>query len=198
MLKKGIRYNIKPTLPNAKPEWLVSKHEGKMPAIVYKGESIVDSIAIAEYLEKKFPHTSLTRQGAYSYQEVLEKIADFFPSLAAFIKNKDSSKDASLKQKVEDQLNLIDELLRTTPGQYLCGIELTLADLYLLPQLFHAMVTLERFKGIEIYHVNGTPTRPALENYLARMLDLEEFNNKRAYYNIDQVVYGWKVARGEL
>jgi len=29
------------------------------------------------------------------------------------------------------------------------------------------------------------------------MFDLEEFNDKRAYYNVDQVIYGWKVARGE-
>ena len=189
MLKKGIRYNVRPTLPG--------KME-KMPALVHKGITIVDSVSIAEYLEKTFPHTSLTRQGAFSYQEVMEKTAGLFPALAAYIKNKDSSNDAALQVAFEKQLDLLDELLRSAPGQYLCGIEITLADLYLLPQLFHAMVTLDRFKGIEIMHINSTPTRPALENYLSRMLDLEEFNNKKAYYNVDQVIYGWKVARGEL
>ena len=198
MLKKGIRYNVNPTLPTTKPDWLVSKHEGKMPALVHKGVSMVDSIAIAEFLERTYPHNTLTRQGAYSYQEILEKTSGFFPALSACIKNKDASKDASLIAPVLAQLDAMDELLRSTPGQYLCGIEISLADLYLLPQLFHAIVTLERFKGLEIYHVGGNPTRPALENYLARMLDLEEFNDKRAYYNIDQVVYGWKVARGDL
>lgn len=190
MLKKGIRYNVKPTLPSTKPDWLVSKHEGKMPALMHKGTSMVDSVAIAEYLERTFPHTTLTRQGAYSYQEVMEKTSGFFPALSAFIKNKDSAKDAALQASVEAQLDVLDELLRSTPGQYLCGIELTLADLYILPQLFHAMVTLEHFKGIEFYHVGASPTRPALENYLARMLDIEEFNNKKAYYNVDQVIYG--------
>jgi hypothetical protein len=29
------------------------------------------------------------------------------------------------------------------------------------------------------------------------MFDMEEFNNKKAYYNIDQVISGWKMARGE-
>ena len=60
------------------------------------------------------------------------------------------------------------------------------------------MVAMEKFKGVEMYKIgSGSPQRPALENYLARMLDLEEFNNKKAYYNVDQVIYGWKQARGE-
>jgi len=197
LLKKGLRYDVRPTLPSTKPSWLLEKHEGKMPALVHKDVSITDSLAIAEYIERTFPHNSLTRQGVYSYQEVLEKTAGFFPSLSAFIKNKDTSKDASLQADVEAQLDNLDEIIRSTPGQYICGIEMTLADLYLLPQLFHAIVTLEHFKGLEFYHIEGEPTRPALENYVGRLLDMEEFNNKRAYYNVDQVIYGWKVARGD-
>ena len=158
---------------------------------------MTDSLAIAEFIEKTYPQNSLTRQGAYSYQEVLEQTASFFPTLSTFIKNKDESKDAALAADTEKQLDLIDEILRSTPGQYICGLEMTLADLYLLPQLFHAMVTLDHFKGIEFYHIEGDPTRPALESYVARMFDLEEFNSKKSYYNVDQVIYGWKVARGE-
>jgi len=40
------------------------------------------------------------------------------------------------------------------------------------------------------------PTRPALENWIQRLFDMEEFNNKKAYYNVDQVINGWKNARG--
>jgi glutathione S-transferase len=198
LLKKGLKYNVKPTLPSAKPSWLLEKHDGKMPALVHKDFSLTDSLAIAEYIEKTFPHSSLTRQGAYSYQEVLEKTSGFFPALSAVIKNKDESKDVDLLAAVEAQLDLLDEILRSTPGQYICGIELTLADLYLIPQLFHAVVTLDHFKDVEFYHMEGDPTRPALESYVSRMLDLEEFNNKKVYYNVDQIVYGWKVARGDI
>lgn len=198
LMKKGLKYSVIPTLPTSKPAWLQEKHEGKMPAIVHKGVSMTDSLSIAEYIEKTFPHSSLTRQGAYSYQEVLEKTSGFFPALSSFIKNKDASKDEELQKNIETQLDVIDEILRSTPGQYVCGIELTLADLYLLPLLFHAMVTLDHFKGVEFYHVEGDFTRPALESYFARLLDLEEFNDKRAYYNVDQVVYGWKIARGDI
>lgn len=197
-MKKGLSYSLYPTLPSEKPSWLMEKHEGKMPALTHQGKSMTDSLAIAEYIEKTFPHSSLTRQGAYSYQEVLEKTSGFFPALSEYIKNKDASKDATLQAKVESELDVIDEILRSTPGQYLCGIEMTLADLYLTPQLFHAMVAMDHFKKVEYYHVSGDPTRPALENYVSRMFDMEEFNSGRVYYNYDQVVYGWKVARGDL
>lgn len=197
MLNKGLRYAVKPTLPSSKPAWLLEKHDGKMPALKHKGMTLTDSLAIAEYLEKTFPHKTLTRQGAYSYQEVLEKTAGFFPSVSAFIKNKDSALDESLRASVEQQLDLMDELVRSTPGQYICGIEKTLADLYLAPQLFHATVALEHFKDLEILRVEGDPIRPALEYYMGRLFDSEEFNNQKAYYSVDQVIYGWKVARGE-
>lgn len=197
LLKKGLKYNIKPTLSSSKPAWLVEKYEGKLPALVHSDKTIVDSLAIAEYIEKSFPHSSLTRQGAYSYQEVIEKTSGFFPALSASIKNKDASQDATLLAAVESQLDNLDEILRSTPGQYICGIELTLADLYLLPQLYHAMVALDHFKDVEILHVDGEPKRPAFENYFNRLLDMEEFNDKRAYYNVDQVISGWKTARGD-
>jgi hypothetical protein len=56
---------------------------------------------------------------------------------------------------------------------------------------------LEHFKDTEFYHIGTEPTRPALENWLGRMLDIEEFNNKKAYYNVDEVVFGWRKARGD-
>jgi len=198
LIKKGVSYAVKPTLPATKLDWMIEKHNGQLPIIVHKDKSISDSLAIAEYLEKTFPHSSLTRQGAYSYQEVLEKTSNFFPSLKAAIINKDEAKDAPLLAAVEKELDTLDEIIRSTPGRYLCGIEQTLADLYLGPQLFHALIALEHFKGVEFYHLNGETTRPALENYVERLLSSEEFNDKRAYYSADQVIYGWKIARSEV
>lgn len=196
-MKKGLKYGINPTPSSEKPAWLVEKYEGKLPALVHGDKVIVESLLIAEYIEKTFPHSSLTRQGAFSYQEVLEKTAGFFPALSACIKNKDAAADAALIAEVESQLDKMDELLRSTPGQFLCGIEMTLADLYLLPQLFHAFIAMDHFKDIEILHIDGEPKRPAFENYMLKMIDMEEFNDKRAYVNADSIINGWKVARGE-
>ena len=114
-------------------------------------EKITDSLAIAEFLEKTYPHTTLTRQGVYSYQEVIEKTSGFFPAFAAWVKNKDAASDASLRSAFEDQLEILDEILRTSPGYYATGLEVTLADYYLTPQLFHATVALEHFKDYIFY-----------------------------------------------
>lgn len=198
MLKKGLKYDVKPTLSSNKPAWINEAHGGKLPLLLHKDLAITESLAIAEYIEKMFPHSSLTRQGAYSYQEVLEKTSAFFPTLKALIINKDTSKDADLMTALNTQLDTLDEILRSTPGQFLCGIELTLADLYMLPLLFHAFVAVNHFKDVEIYHVDGEPMRPALENYLDRMFNMEEFNSKKAYVSADTIIYGWKVARGDL
>lgn len=192
LLKKGIPYRVLPTLDEEKPKGVT-----QLPALSHKGDIIMDPLAIAEFVERTYPHTSLTRQGIYSYQEVLEKSENFFPTLTAYIKNKDEGKDEALLTAFQAELDILDEILRTTPGRYLCGVELTLADLYLLPQLYHAVATVEHFKNIEFYQIEGDVTRPALENYLAHMFEMEEFNDKKAYYSVDQVVHGWKVIRGD-
>ena len=108
-----------------------------MPAIKHKDVTLVGHMQIAEYLEKAFPHSSLTRQGVYSYQEVLERNAGFWPALRAFLRNKDAALDEGLGKAVEEQLDDMNDLIRSTPGYYICGMEMTLADLYLTPQLFH-------------------------------------------------------------
>lgn len=176
MLKKGIRYTVLPTLPSMKPDWLVQKHHGALPAIVHKDTVLTDPLAIAEYLEKTYPHSSLTRQGAYSYQEVLEKTAGFFPALTAYIKNQDVTRDAELGDAVEAQLDIIDAILRSTPGYYTCGVEMTLADLYLAPQLFHVRFYLPSITDViddsatnsihvpsltnKSFYIDVTPTTP--------------------------------------
>lgn len=192
--KKGISYEVKPTLETNKPEELGGK---RLPVIVHNKKVVAGPIRIAEYIEKTFPQISLTRQGAYSYQEILEKTHKFFPALTAFLKNKDEAKDALLQEKFEKQLDMLDEILRTTPGQYLGGLELTLADLYLLPQLFHATVALDHFKDFEVLHMEGNFRRPALESYISRMLDMSEFNKRGVYVSVDKIIHGWKQVRAE-
>lgn len=193
LLKKGIPYILMPTLDDEIPNGIA-----QLPALVHKGEIIVGSLDIAEFIERTYPHTSLTRQGIYSYQEVLEKTENFLPALTAFLKNKDDPKDLTHQSAFELELDIIDEILRATPGQFLCGVELTLADLYIVPQLFHAVAAIEHFKEFEFYNLDSKPVRPALESYISKMFDMEEFNNKKSYYSVDKVIHGWKIIRGDI
>ena len=138
MLKQNIRYTVVPTLPSKRPDWLLENHDGVMPAMSYRDEIFLSGpLVIAEYLDKKYPLIPLTKQGAYNYTEVLDWTKDFFPSLTACIKNKDPETEPALREEVHRQLDIIDNILRTSPGRYLCGIEQTLADFDLTPRLFH-------------------------------------------------------------
>jgi glutathione S-transferase len=197
MLKKGVQYTVIPTSLSAIPDWLLENHEGKLPALVHKETVVTDPLTIAEYIEAQFPQSSLTRHGVFSYQEVLEKTIGFMPALTEYILNKDTERDEALAAVVDAQLDVMDEILRSTPGQYFCGIDCTLADLYLTPLLFHAMTTVSHFKRRDVLNFEGDPVRPALEAFMMRMFESAEFNNKKAYYNVDQVVNGWKIARGD-
>lgn len=53
------------------------------------------------------------------------------------------------------------------------------------------------FKKEEILCYDSDYERPGLEKFMEYMFGLREFNHKKCYYNIDQVIYGWRVARGE-
>lgn len=53
------------------------------------------------------------------------------------------------------------------------------------------------FKQEEILKFGVDPVRPGLEKFMQYMFSLKEFNSKKCYYNMDQVIYGWRVARGE-
>lgn len=143
LLKKKLRYTLKPTLPSKRPTWLLEKHDGQMPALkIRANETVVGTMAIAEYLEEQYTDVCLSREGTYTYQEVLERTKGFFPALTAFILNKDPAVEEDLRSEVHAQLDLLDRLLRSAPGRFLCGIDMTLADLYLAPQLFHVSIAI--------------------------------------------------------
>lgn len=194
MLKKGLKYNLRPTVGEDVPEWITSKKH-TLPTLMYKNFSISDPMTIAEYIERTFPYNSLTRQGVLSYQEVLEQTANFYPSVTRYVLNNDPLKEDLLLKKVEDELDRLDKLLRSAPGQFICGVDISLADLYLLPRLFQANIVLDHFKDLEVYHLQSDPTRIALESYLSKVFSLEEMKDKRVAYNSDRVIHAWKLAR---
>lgn len=198
-MRKNIPYERTLVHPDAtEVERLNSQHISNLPILIHRDLILSDPFLMAEHLEKSFPFNSLTRQGVYSYQDVIEKLINFFPTLTMYVTNNDATKEIELQNNFELQLNLIEDILRSTPGKYLCGIELTLADLFIFPQIFHAIATMLHFKRTSIYTLGVEPSRPALEKYITCMIEMEEFNDKRAYYNIDRVVNCWKIRRGDI
>lgn len=174
---------------------LISAGSEQFPVLIHENSTLTDPLVVAEYLEKTFPANSLSRKGVFSYEEVLNRTSCFYPILTSYILNNDPSKEVQLKANFEEQLDLVEGILRSTPGRYLCGIEMTIADLYLFPQLFHALATMLHFKHFEFYTSAINPARPALEKYISHMLDLKEFNDKRLYCSIDKIVSSWKARK---
>lgn len=196
--KKGVRYDVTPIAPGAMPDWLKEKHDGQLPVLRHNDITMTDSLAIAEYLEQLFPLPSLTRRGMMTYQEALQKVEGFLPAAIALARNRDENKEEKLWKAMEAELDNLDLMLRSTPGKYLAGIDLTLADLYMLPLLFQTMIGLNHLKGFEFYHdMPKKSPRPALEVYMSRLFKLPEFNERRTYLHGTEVACEWKSIRDE-
>jgi glutathione S-transferase len=171
-----------------------------MPVIVNKltGESVSEPVAIAEYLENIYPEDTLRRNGTtITYIDAIRKFSGFYPALYNCITNKDPKKDGPLFKVVIDYIDTIDEMIRSTPGKFLCGIDFNMADLYLTPLLWNAQVSLDIFKQYELMQFDIDPERPALEKYMKYLFGMKEFNDKRVYIHVNKIVYGWKVYRNE-
>lgn len=198
MVRKGIAYKRSLVTRNSE-EWNeYHEAEYQLPVLIHANNTISDPMEIAEYLEETFPEVCLTRPGIFMYDDILETIQDFFPTLTTYITNKDPNLETEYAKLFQEQLDLLEDILRSSPGKYLCGIELTLADLYILPQLFHAIATNIHFKKLEIYTCAINPERPALEKYIKHMLKLKEFKAHNVFTSIDKIVHTWKIRKGWL
>ena len=195
LLKKGVTHKLIPTLPSKIPSWIQQDCQGQLPTLFNRinNETVTDAIRIAEYIEDLYPEVPLIQNSTATYNE----FKNFYPALRDCIVNKDPEKDNQLIKAVTDQLDLMESILKSSPGKFLCGFQLTSADLYVTPLLFHAMVALENFKNIEILHLNSPPKRPILEKYMSDMFFLKEMNDDQVYCHPDKIIYGWKVERNE-
>lgn len=151
-----------------------------------------------DYLETTFPNSTLMIPGVYSFQDVLSKTENFYPALKRYICNSDFDLEPELELEFNRELDRVDELCRSAPGHYVCGLDLTMADLYLLPLLHSTRIALEHFKGTSILNYQNTLRRPALERYLHRMFLDSDFNSPEVFIPTTTVVWGWKRTRGDI
>ena len=195
-----------------------------LPLLQHNKSTITGAWDIAEYLEDHFPAKSLTKNGFLNYRDVVNKLSNLYATVetcilnhqpVSFVDKSDDSvvlhsmnQDATtttttttttasntdLISAVNIELDAIDSILQSTPGQYLCGPDMTLADLFMIPRLFNACVGLDHFLKLDILRVKSAATakRPALEAYLSYMFNKQMFNEKRVYIHADAIIAGWK------
>ena len=124
---------------------------GKVPVLVHQvnpNEALVldDPLLIAKYLEELFPEPPIRSKS----KEAIVAGSDIFQKFCALIKNKDPTKDPSLKTALLKKMEELDFLLQSTKGAFMEGDTLRISDCSLLSKLLLVRVAGKELKGVEI------------------------------------------------
>ncbi|KAL0850350.1 hypothetical protein ABMA28_012180 [Loxostege sticticalis] len=116
----------------------------KIPAAVIDGATIVESMAIIQYLEDTRPGPKLTPESPLEKARVREIceviVSGIMPLQNIGLKPHFDTEDQFLKfcrHWCERGLQTLEELLKRSAGSYCVGDQLSLADLCLVPQLYN-------------------------------------------------------------
>ena len=145
-----------------KPEFRKLNPQGFVPALVDRGHVLTQSLAIIEYLDETHPHPPLLPQDPLGRARVramaLIIAADIHPlqnsRIVKYLEREFKADEATRKrwigQWITDGFTALEKMLAGDPatGQFCHGDTPTLADVFLVPQMFSSRrfgVDLESF-----------------------------------------------------
>jgi len=144
------------------PEYKNLNPTGGVPTLIHNGKIIPDSYAIIEYLEEILPTPALLPKDPY-HRARIRQACEIINSTAHPLGNLKvqtyleknhgftaADKETWAKYWYNHGLEALEKTLQEFAGTYSFGNEVTMADLFLVPQ----MVTAERFK----MDLNAYPT----------------------------------------
>ena len=188
--EKKLSYELKPSIQDTKPQWLIDHYDGEMPALRHGKECYVESNVIAEYIDFFFPNPRLKSKDKAATEAAETAVEGFFPSVAKYLKNTVDENDAELLENLKSSLAKLESHLKETGYDYLCGSDITLLDCSLLPKLYHLVVGVEGYK-------NSVPAimddYPSIAAYYNRAAERPSF--KATLYPKETVLWGWGNAR---
>lgn len=140
-----------------------------VPTLVYEGDVVCQSGAILEFLEEKHPERPLLPRDALQRAKVRELVGmigcDIQPvqNLRVLLKlaedvpgeEKDARKACWAKHWITVGFESVERALQACAGAYCVGDQVSLADLYLVPQVFNANrygVDMAKFPTISRVH----------------------------------------------
>lgn len=155
---KGLEYEYKPINilkgEQRSSEYLKINALGGVPTLVHDGKYIPESMAIIEYLEEIFPQNPLLPKDPYlraRVRQVCEIVNSFMhPMGNAKTQNYLANKHGYTQEQKEEWLGFwlsqgleaLENTLKEFSGKYCFGDEITMADIFVIPQL----LTCARFK----------------------------------------------------
>ncbi|CAF1911494.1 hypothetical protein HID58_047464 [Brassica napus] len=176
--EKKLPYKIHLVNVSDKPQWFLDiSPEGKVPVMKLDGKWVADSDVIVGILEEKYPEPSLKTPPEFA--SVGSKI---FGSFVTFLTSKDPS-DGSDKALV-NELEALENHLKTRPGPFVAGEKLTAVDLSLAPKLYHLEMALGHYKK---WSVPESLTN--FRSYANALFSRESFEKTKAKKEL--VVAGW-------
>ena len=127
---------------------------GLVPALVHRGHTLVQSVAICEYLEEAFPAVPLLPvdwRGRAGVRAIVQTVTSEMQPMnnlgvMQYLEQEMQQDSAAIKawyrHWVARGFGAIETWLRETAGAFCHGDEATLADCFLVPQVYNA----ERFE----------------------------------------------------
>lgn len=187
---KGLNFEYRPVNllkgEQRSAEYLKINPLGGVPTLVHDGKIIPESFAIIEYLEEVFPQNPLLPNEAYlraRIRQVCEVINSFMHPMANLktLKYMESqhgydqaAKDTWAQHWTTQGLEVLEATLKEFSGTYSFGNEVSMADIFLIPQL----LTCQRYKvDISAY--------PTLVKINENCLKLESFKKAHPFHQID-------------
>ncbi|KAF8589078.1 glutathione-S-transferase [Ramaria rubella] len=187
--EKGVPYQYKEENPYHKDkEFLRISPKGLVPAVVYKGRPIHESLVINEFLEDAFPDTKpLLPRDPYSRAQVrlaIDHVTKYFlPNFFKLLQSQDKAGQEVALQAVYDALNGFAARF-VGQGPLFAGSELSLADLALLPWVgrFHIV---EKYRGFSL-----SETDPKFQAWAEHVRSLEAFKKTTSDSQHYEPIYG--------
>lgn len=191
---KKIQYEIKPVNllkgEHKTEEFLAINPLHKIPALIVtdnnnKSFNLAESTAIAEFIEETYPEPRLLPQDIFEKAKVRTVCSEVACNIQPIqnlpvlnmINELGQDKAAWAKTWITRGLQDLEKLLLTTRGKYCVGDNVTLADAFLIPQLYNA----RRFN----VDFNEFPNIAEIEKNL---VELEAFKQAHADNQPDAVV----------
>lgn len=150
---KNIKFELKPVDSSrlASSAGVVTYTQNPMnyvPAIDINGKTLIESMAIMEYLEEVFPEKPLMPKDSFNRAQVRAICGIIVAGIQPLQNTSVLNKIGDLTNKEEEEkwsqhwitkgFKAIEKFLESSAGKYCVGDEITLADCCLIPQVYNA------------------------------------------------------------